>query len=104
MVERAVIVCRDDRIQAKDLYFQPLGDNGETETLEVPTEIDADEPARGFDMSTADSLDLEGLEQEAVAEALRRSEGNQVQAAKLLDMTRFTLRRRMAQYGLDDTS
>lgn len=46
-----------------------------------------------------DSLDLEELEGRAVREALRRCDGNQVQAAKLLGITRQTLRRRMKKLG-----
>jgi transcriptional regulator with PAS, ATPase and Fis domain len=46
-----------------------------------------------------DSLDLERLEQRAIREALRRCSGNQVQAAKLLGITRQKLRRRMERMG-----
>ena len=46
-----------------------------------------------------DSLDLEQLEQRAIREALRRCGGNQVQAAKLLGITRQKLRRRMEKMG-----
>jgi transcriptional regulator with PAS, ATPase and Fis domain len=46
-----------------------------------------------------DSLDLDQLEQRAIREALRRCDGNQVQAAKLLGITRQKLRRRMERMG-----
>ncbi|MEL7059223.1 MAG: sigma 54-interacting transcriptional regulator [Acidobacteriota bacterium] len=49
-----------------------------------------------------DSLDLERLEAQAIGEALRRCGGNQVQAAKLLGITRQKLRRRMERFDLFD--
>ena len=46
-----------------------------------------------------DSLKLEHLEAQAVREALRRCRNNQVQAAKLLGISRQSLRRRMERLG-----
>ena len=46
-----------------------------------------------------DSLDLEELESKAIEEALRRCQDNQVQAAKLLGISRQKLRRRMERMG-----
>ena len=46
-----------------------------------------------------DSLDLQELEHKAIDEALRRCQGNQVQAAKLLGISRQKLRRRMERMG-----
>ncbi|MES1240656.1 MAG: sigma 54-interacting transcriptional regulator [Acidobacteriota bacterium] len=45
------------------------------------------------------SLDLETLERNAIREALARTDGNQVQAAKLLGITRHSLRRRLQALG-----
>ena len=53
-----------------------------------------------------ESLDLNALlnavEKEAIQEALRRCNGNQSQAARLLGTSRYTLLRRMAQYQMRD--
>ncbi len=46
-----------------------------------------------------DSLNLEELENRAVEEALRRCRDNQVQAARLLGISRQSLRRRMERIG-----
>ena len=45
-------------------------------------------------------LNLERLERVAIAEALDRSEGRLAQAAALLGLTRFSLRRRLERHGL----
>ena len=40
------------------------------------------------------------VERELVIQALKETEGNQVQAAKLLGMTRATLRKRVEKFGI----
>lgn len=49
-------------------------------------------------------LDLENLERRVVGEALRRTGGNQVQAAKLLGISRHRLRRRLHRWDLEIAS
>jgi transcriptional regulator of acetoin/glycerol metabolism len=52
-------------------------------------------------MTQVQDLNLDGLEREAIREAMRRCDGNKVHAAKLLGMSRTSLRRRMRNHGLD---
>jgi DNA-binding NtrC family response regulator len=47
------------------------------------------------------SLNLEELEAWAIGQALRRTEGNQAQAARLLGIVRETLSCKMKKYGID---
>lgn len=53
-------------------------------------------PAR----DSGSDLDLAALERKAIAEALRRTAGNQARAARLLGISRFALRRRLERHGL----
>ncbi len=48
------------------------------------------------------ALELAACERELIREALKRARGNQVQAAKLLGISRHGLRRRIDRYGLRD--
>ena len=64
-----------------------IDENDESQGLPAPIGL-------GFD-----SLKLEHLEAQAVREALRRCRNNQVQAAKLLGISRQSLRRRMERFG-----
>ena len=48
----------------------------------------------------AHSLDLEALEKQAIEEALTRTDGRRAAAARLLGISRDSLRRRMIRYGL----
>ena len=48
----------------------------------------------------AAGLDLEQLERELICQALQRSGGNKSQAARLLGLTRDTLRYRLEKYGI----
>jgi two-component system nitrogen regulation response regulator GlnG len=43
---------------------------------------------------------IAAVERELIVRALRETEGNQVQAARLLGITRATLRKRIARYGI----
>ena len=43
---------------------------------------------------------LPAVERELVIEALRETKGNQVHAAKLLGITRATLRKRVEKFGI----
>ena len=79
MVERAVILCRGERVTPDDLQF------------ESPYAI----PSGGTEV-----LNLEEAERRLIREALRRSGGNQAQAARLLGISRDALRRRMEGYQL----
>ena len=46
------------------------------------------------------TLNLEKLEREAIAEAVRVAEGNVNQAAELLGITRYALYRKIEKHGL----
>jgi DNA-binding NtrC family response regulator len=49
------------------------------------------------------SMSLKVLEEESIRAALRSTKGNQRQAAKLLEITRDTLRYRMKKLGIEST-
>jgi DNA-binding NtrC family response regulator len=48
-------------------------------------------------------MSLKVMEEESIRTALRTTKGNQRQAAKLLDITRDTLRYRMKKLGIEST-
>jgi DNA-binding NtrC family response regulator len=87
-VERAVILTRGPLIDLEDL----------------PREIAAP-PMRGARLlarlsSNAEQVTLEDVERRLIEEGLASTGGNQVRAAKLLGITRDTLRYRMKKFGL----
>ena len=89
-VERAAILCGGGEIDADDLSFElfeigPGGDRGVEQMVQsLP----------------GDQMSLSASERALLREALRRTGGNQVQAAALLDVSRMVLRSRMKRYGL----
>jgi DNA-binding NtrC family response regulator len=91
VIERILILENKPRIELGDL---PSGIVRRAQSAQ-PASPAAELPRVG-------AMTLEDLERTAIAEALERSGRNQVQAAKLLGISRDTLRYRMKKYGLLD--
>jgi transcriptional regulator with PAS, ATPase and Fis domain len=86
VLRRAVIFC-----PSGGAIDRPLLDR--IQPPPAPPDLGAEEPA------PASSLNLEALERNAIREALARAHGNQVQAAKMLGISRHSLRRRLQHLG-----
>ncbi len=78
-----------------------LGDGEEILVKHLPREIarEAHNAEVGFKLPPK-GVSLAGLERDFIEQALERTGGNQVRAAKLLDISRHALRHRMKKYGL----
>jgi DNA-binding NtrC family response regulator len=108
-VERAVILCRAGQVTPDDLMFEPTpAPDGENRVPQPGPSGPAPEgPIPGaIRLRHVESLNLNALlnavEKEAILEALRRCNGNQSRATRLLGVSRYTLLRRMEQYQLRD--
>ena len=93
ILERAITLCEGDRIEAADLQLHdPAGQAA----------APAQEAGNG---GVADGLPLEdyleGLEKQAILEALDKAGQNKTQAAKLLGITFRALRYRLKKLGLE---
>jgi transcriptional regulator with GAF, ATPase, and Fis domain len=97
LVRRLVHLC--PARQAIDSLL--LADAGFTVSGKTPPPFEAAESVPPPSALTAlPDLNLERLEREAIREALRRSGGQLKEAAELLGLSRFSLRRRMGRHGL----
>lgn len=86
VLERILLLEDDDRIT--------LG--------HLPPEIrGAATPGGPVSVLPAEGIDLERLEQELIRQALERAQGNKSSAARLLGLTRDTLRYRLEKYGIE---
>ncbi|MFQ5483894.1 MAG: sigma-54 interaction domain-containing protein, partial [Desulfobacterales bacterium] len=77
-----------------------LGDKNQIRIDNLPKEIvvnKKDDPAE-LELSGKD-LSLTGIEKKMIEEALKKTDGNQVQAARLLKLSRHAMRYRMKKYG-----
>lgn len=85
VIERAVILGGEEYIQVRHL----------------PREIarNASDADAAFKLPEK-GISLADVESDLIEQALKRAGGNQVQAAKLLDISRHALRHRMKKYGL----
>ena len=73
-------------------------------TEHLPDEIreeDGSAPRDGHMVLPADGLSLDELERELICQALERTDGNKTGAARLLGVTRDTLRYRLEKYGIE---
>ncbi len=92
-IERAIILRRGTQIDVEDLAFT------EHSAPRAPAGAEPAANALRFDFSRG-PISLEKLEAELIRAALEHTGGNQVQAAKLLGVSRDTLRYRLEKYGL----
>lgn len=98
-VERAVIVCDGPSIEPSDLEFVlSIRAIAEEQPLSSDEAISTDADAV---MGHVKDLRLDSVERATIEEAIRRAGGNRGRAADLLGLSRFALRRRLQQYGLE---
>ena len=117
-IQRALVVCKGDVILPRDLPPEVRGEAVSSPAIS-PVSVSTELPVVGVQMSTAEpdvssiarslfalarsqsSLKiLPAVERELIIHALVETKGNQVQAAKLLGITRATLRKRVEKFGI----
>ncbi len=90
VIERAIILESESTILPEHLPIEltnpPAGEGRGNFAYELPDE----------------GVSIEEVERELVLQALKKVDGNQTQAARLLDLSRDALRYRMKKYGLLD--
>ena len=92
VLERAVILMEGDVLEAEDLEL--------TVAAPRPTAGATATAATGFALP-AEGIVIEDVERDLVKQALARTSGNKSQAARLLGLTRATLRYRIEKMGLE---
>jgi len=95
VIERIVILENDDEIRAEHLpaEMRRFGDDTISSSLNLPQQdLGIEIPSEG--------LSMEAVEHELVVKALDKTAQNQTRAAKLLDITRDSLRYKMKKFGL----
>ncbi|HZR84170.1 MAG TPA: sigma-54 dependent transcriptional regulator [Candidatus Binatia bacterium] len=95
-LDRAILFCDGDEVDARALSLPALP--AETPRVEVAADgqLSVEIPEGG--------IHFEDLERALLVQALRRSGGSQTGAARLLGMTRDTLRYRLEKFGIDAAS
>jgi DNA-binding NtrC family response regulator len=93
-IERAVVLCRGERIGLRDLPPEVQGKPG-------PGDIASHGPQEGDSGLAAGNLNLEEMEKSFIQRALKLTQGNVTEAAKMLGISRRTLHRKIKTYNLD---
>jgi two-component system response regulator FlrC len=94
ILERALVRCRATELSAEHLDRSLRGADGAT-SLARPAKVLAHAPAPANWLPTQMPIDLGQLEKLAIAEALRRVDGNRTHAARLLGISLRTLRNKL---------
>ena len=92
LIEKLVILSKCEHIEIDDLPAGMLAPSGAAAPVT---------PAETKDDIKHSTLSLKTMEAEFIRTALRLSEGNQRKAARLLDISRDTLRYRLKKLGID---
>ena len=111
VIQRAFVVCKGEALLLSDLPGEIVS-GGAVPPVETPAGTTAPTVTAGADIESlarelfrharADQelAILPAVERELITCALRETGGNQVQAAKLLGITRATLRKRVEKFGI----
>jgi len=97
ILERAVTLCSDDRIEPEDIQLRP------GQLLADLPELAGREIGASTGEAGADGLEgqLEHIQREAIVRALEQTRYNKTKAAELLGMTFRQLRYRVKKLGIE---
>jgi len=93
-IERAVVLCRGERIGLRDLPPEVVGKPGDAAGAVLPG---------GKTYFSSSNLNLEVMEKNFILQALRLTDWNVTEAAKLLGISRRTLHRKIKTYKIEPT-
>lgn len=89
-LERAVVMCRGDRVTARDLPASVRAEGG------AP-------PARPQRQAPENNLTVKEAEKQLIMRALKETNGNRTRAAAQIGMSRRTLHRKLRRYNLEES-
>jgi two-component system response regulator HydG len=84
VVERAVLLCRDEYISAHDLPPEIQGAEGKDQSL----------------VSIPSGMTIKEIEKEAILQTLAETGGSRTQTARILGVSRKTLQNKLKEYGI----
>jgi two-component system nitrogen regulation response regulator GlnG len=110
VIRRALVIAKGEAILTTDLPAEVSG-QAQSGSIGMPVPAAAGEGAPGDIMALARQLFqwarrdpkmkvIPTVERELVIQALKETDGNQVHAARLLGITRATLRKRVEKFGI----
>ena len=95
-IEHAVALCRGERISVRDLPARVLGKTGDGK------EQGPGRPSAAGETNVSSSnLNLETMEKNFIQQAIRLTDANVTEAAKLLGISRRTLHRKIKAYRME---
>ena len=100
-MERVVVLCQSDTIDVGDLSFFALGDSRPAAGAAAAGASSAIRSPQDFHLDFSKGpISLEEIEALALKQAFEHAEGNRTVAARLLDMSKDTLRYRLEKFQI----
>jgi DNA-binding NtrC family response regulator len=100
-MERAVVLCQSDTIDAGDISFFTLTETRPPAAAPADGSAPAIRSPREFRLDfSSGPISLEEIEAQALRQAFEHAEGNRTVAARLLDMSKDTLRYRLEKFQI----
>ena len=93
VIERAVVLCRDQEIGVEDLLLTKLATPGDSTDIPAPAVAEKFQP-----------LSLDDVERRHIFETLRHTAWNKSKAANILGIERSTLDRKIRRYQLEEAT
>ncbi|MBD3288636.1 response regulator, partial [candidate division KSB1 bacterium] len=105
VIERAVILCRNSKIQAEHLPMELRSTNSTqipvSPVSKQPTAPEPTQPSQPQPETTSEPLSLQDIERKHILATLKRFGGNKSKAARVLNISRSTLREKLKLYGIN---
>jgi transcriptional regulator with PAS, ATPase and Fis domain len=98
VLERAVILCKKDEITPELLHLEPMEFSAPVAAVAV---AEVSKPVQPVRLDEASTTTLADIEKQHILRVLEKYNNNKSKTAKILNISRSTLREKLKEYGIN---